>query len=69
MRGFDIVTTIIIVVFFVAGIGVGALLVIALPLIRYARWESRKRRRNGGDWWKMPPPHDDGKRSPRWPGG
>ena len=69
MRGFEIVA-IVIAVFFVIGIAVGVLLVIALPLLRAARLNRRDRRRykNGDNWWKLAP-EDDDRRPPRWPGG
>ena len=69
MRGFEIIA-IVIGVFFVIGIAVGMLLVIALPLLRSALRTRRNRRRyrNGGDWWKLSP-DDAVRRPPRWPGG
>jgi MFS superfamily sulfate permease-like transporter len=69
MRGFEIVA-IVIAVFFVIGIAVGMLLVIALPLLRSVRLNRRNRRRykNGDNWWK-PASDDDDRRPPRWPGG
>jgi MFS superfamily sulfate permease-like transporter len=69
MRGFDIVA-IIIGIFFVIGIAVGILLVIALPLLQAMLLHRRNRRRygNGSDRWKLPP-NDDDRRPPRWPGG
>jgi MFS superfamily sulfate permease-like transporter len=67
MRGFETIA-IVIGVFFVVGIAVGMLLVIALPLLRSARRERRNRRLNGGDWWKMSPSCDDDVRRPPWPG-
>jgi MFS superfamily sulfate permease-like transporter len=68
MRGFEIVA-IVIGVFFVIGIAVGVLLVIALPLLRAARLNRRDRRRykNEANWRKLLP--DGDRRPPRWPGG
>jgi hypothetical protein len=68
MRGFEIIA-IVIVVFFVIGIAVGMLSVIALPLLRAVLRTRRNRRRyrNGGDWWKLST--DDVRRPSRWPGG
>lgn len=69
MRGFEIIA-IVIGVFFAIGIGVGVLLVIALPLLRGVLRSRRNRRGyiDGGNWSK-PPPRDDDRRPPRWPGG
>ena len=68
MRGFEIIA-IVIGVFFVAGIAVGMLLVITLPLLQSVLRTRRNRRRykNGGDWWKLSP-DDGGRPPPRWPG-
>ena len=68
MRGFEIVA-IVIAVFFVIGIAVGMLLVIALPLLRSVRLNRRDRRRykNEANWRKLLP--DGDRRPPRWPGG
>jgi hypothetical protein len=71
MRGFEIIA-IVISVFFVIGITVGMLLVIALPLLRSLLWNRRNRRRymdGDGNWWKLSPRNDDDRRPPRWPGG
>jgi hypothetical protein len=69
MRGFEVVA-IVIGIFFAMGIVVGMLLVIALPLVRFALLERRNSRRyvHGGTWWKLPPGDDSGG-PPRWPGG
>jgi MFS superfamily sulfate permease-like transporter len=69
MRGFEIVA-IVIGIFFVIGIAVGMLLVIALPLLRGMLRNRRNRRRyvDGGNWAKLPT-RDDDRRPPRWPGG
>ena len=66
MRGFEIIA-IVIVVFFVIGIGTGMLMVITLPLLRAVLRTRRNRRRYGGDWWKMST--NDGRPPSRWPGG
>ena len=68
MRGFEIIA-IVVGVFFAIGIGVGMLLVIALPLLRVMVLNRRNRRgyKNGGNWWKLPPDGDG--RPPCWPGG
>jgi hypothetical protein len=71
MRGFEIIA-IVIGVFFVIGIAVGMLLVIALPLLRAMLRNRRNRRRymdGGGNWWKQSPRNYDERRPPRWPGG
>jgi MFS superfamily sulfate permease-like transporter len=68
MRGFEIVA-VVIGVFFLVGIVVGMLLVVALPLLR----SIVRRRRNGrgymdgGDWRELPPTHEDDEKPPRWP--
>jgi hypothetical protein len=74
VRGFEIVASVI-VIFFVVGIGVGVLLVVALPALR-SSWRNLLRRlrygrRNldGGNWQELPPPRDDREKPPRWPGG
>ena len=68
MRSFEIIA-IVMGVFFAIGIAVGMLLVVALPMLRFAIRSRRNRRRykNGGDWWKLST--DDNRRPPRWPGG
>jgi hypothetical protein len=70
MRGFEIVA-IVVGIFFVVGIAVGMLLVIALPLLRGILRNRRNRRRymDGGNWAKLPPRDDDDRRPPRWPSG
>jgi hypothetical protein len=70
MRGFEIIA-IVIGVFFAIGMGVGVLLVIALPLLRGMLRNRRNQRRyiDGGNWWKLPPRDDYDRRPPRWPGG
>jgi hypothetical protein len=70
MRGFEVIA-IVISVFFIIGIAVGVLLVIALPLLRAVLRNRRNRRRytgGGGNWAKQSPRGDD-RRPPRWPGG
>lgn len=82
MRGFELVASVI-AAFFVVGIGVGVLLVIALPALRRRRdtqsigWDSQYRRPGGrppgygdSDWpgWEEPAGPDDDTQ-PRWPGG
>jgi hypothetical protein len=73
MRGFEIVA-VVIGIFFVVGIGVGVLLVVALPALR-TMWRVMLRRlrygrryMDGGNWQELPP-RDDGEKPPRWPGG
>jgi MFS superfamily sulfate permease-like transporter len=68
MKGFEIIA-IVIGVFFVIGVAVGMLLVIALPLLRSVRLNRRNRRRykNEANWRKLLP--DGDRRPPRWPGG
>ena len=71
MNGFDIIA-IVIGVFFAIGIGVGMLLVIALPLLRAMLLNRRNRRRymdGGGNWRKQSPRDGDDWRPSRWPGG
>ena len=78
MRGLEVVA-VVIIAFFVIGIGVGVLLVIALPAFRQRRdapdigWNGEYRRRPGrlsgygGYGWEEPPgPEDDD--PARWPG-
>jgi len=83
VRGFELVAGVI-VAFFAIGIGVGVLLVIALPAFR-RRSDGRDigrdgeyRRRHGqppghgddgGPGWEEPPGPEDGDTRPRWPGG
>lgn len=64
MRGFEIIA-IVVGFFFVIGIAVGMLAVIALPLLRVMLLNRRRYRH--GNRWKLPP--DDDNRPPRWPGG
>ena len=83
MRGFELVASVI-AAFFVIGIGVGVLLVIALPALRRRRdpqsigWDGQYRRWVGrppgygdsdGPGWEEPPGPDDDDTPPRWPGG
>jgi hypothetical protein len=71
IRGVEVVA-IVMGVFFAVGIGVGVLLVIALPALR-SIWRRMIRRlrygRNymdGGNWGELPP-RGDGKKPPHWP--
>ncbi|MGH3266740.1 MAG: hypothetical protein ACRDNS_32700 [Trebonia sp.] len=68
MRSLEIIA-IVIGVFFAAGIAVGVLLVITLPLVRAMLWHRRHRRsyRRDGNWSKLSA--DDDRRPPRWPNG
>ncbi len=78
MSGFEVVASVILA-FFVIGIGVGALLVIALPALQRRRYDraidedGEYRPRPGyGDYgpgWQEPPSSDDDDTQPRWPGG
>ena len=70
MKGFEIIA-IVIAVFFVIGIAVGMLLIVALPLLQAVLRNRRNRRRHvdRGNWSKVPPHDDDDRRPPRWPGG
>jgi hypothetical protein len=70
MRGVEIVA-VVIGLFFAIGIGVGMLLVVALPLLKpmHQRRRGKRRYMDGGDWRELPPPRDDDGRPPRWPGG
>jgi hypothetical protein len=82
VRGFEVVAGVIAAFFFI-GIGVGVLLVIALPALgrrRGAReigWHGDSRRQyglppdyggNDGPGWEEPPGPDDDDNPPRWPG-
>jgi hypothetical protein len=81
VRGFEVVASVI-AVFFFTGIGVGVLLVIALPALRRRRdgqdiGSGDDYRRYGlppsyGDdddpGWQEPPGPDDDQGPPRWPG-
>lgn len=64
MRSLEIIA-IVIGVFFAAGIAVGMLLVITLPLLRAVLWHRRHRRgyRRDGSW------SYSNRRPPRWPNG
>jgi hypothetical protein len=80
VSGFEVVASVIAAFFFI-GIGVGVLLVIALPALRRHRgareigWDGDYRRHgpppgyrdNNGPGWEEPPGPDDGDNSPRWP--
>jgi MFS superfamily sulfate permease-like transporter len=69
VNGFELVA-IVIGVFFVFGIAVGMLLVVALPLLRSLRRRRDDRRYlDGGDWREPGPPREDDLQPPRWPGG
>ena len=81
MRGFEVVASVIAAFFFI-GIGVGVLLVIALPALHRRRdargvsWDGDYHRRydappghgddNGPGWEEPPGPNADN--PPRWPG-
>jgi hypothetical protein len=82
VRGFEVVAGVI-AAFFLIGIGVGVLLVIALPALRRRRdirdidWDADRRRHGlppgygdgeGPGWQEPPSPDDDQGRPPRWPG-
>ena len=81
MRGFEVAASVI-AAFFVIGIGVGVLLVIALPVLRrrrdtrYASRNDRRRRyglppdygENDGPGGQEPPGPDNDERPPPWPG-
>ena len=69
MKGFEIIA-IVIAVFFVIGIAVGMLLVVALPLLKSMLRQRREERRymDGGDWRELPPSREDDDKPPRWPG-
>jgi hypothetical protein len=60
VRGFEVVASVI-AAFFVIGIGVGVLLVIALPVLR-------RRRDTRCPGWQEPPGPDDDEGPPPWPG-
>jgi hypothetical protein len=64
MSGFELVA-VIIGIFFMVGIAVGVLIVIALPPIRHYR---RARRYMEGGGWQEPAALDDDGDPPRWPG-
>lgn len=82
MRGFEVVASVIAAFFFV-GMGVGVLLVIALPALRRRRgtpeirWDGDYRPpfgppsgydENDYPGWQPPPDPDDGEGPPPWPG-
>ena len=81
MRGFELVASVI-AAFFVIGIGVGVLLVVALPALHRRRGTRRIGREdyfppyglppgyghNGDPGWQEPSGPDDGDTPPRWPG-
>jgi hypothetical protein len=68
MSGFELVAGVI-GTFFVAGIAVGVLGVIALPQLRriWRGWRGRGYM-NGGGWQKPPAGRDGDGKPPRWPG-
>ncbi len=66
MTGFELIAGII-GIFFIVGIAVGVLLVVALPQLRRRR--SGVRYLKGGDWQEPPSlGRDDDDKPPRWPG-
>ena len=81
MRGFEVVASVI-AAFFVIGIGVGVLLVVALPALRRRRGTRDIGRKadyrpyslppgygdNDGSGWQEPPSPDDDDSPPPWPG-
>jgi hypothetical protein len=72
MSGFELVAGVI-GIFFVVGIAVGVLVVIALPQLRRGRRGRRymndsRRYMSGGGWQEPPARRDDDERPPRWPG-
>jgi hypothetical protein len=82
VRGFEVVASVIAAFFFI-GIGIGVLLVVALPALRRRRDyididsgdDDRRRygrpaghRDNNGPGWQEPPGPDDDQGPPRWPG-
>jgi hypothetical protein len=66
MSGFELVAGII-GIFFGAGVVVGGLLVIALPLFQRGR-RGGVRYMNGAGWQDPPARRDDDHMPPRWPG-
>ena len=68
MSGFELVAGVI-GIFFVAGIAVGVLVVIALPQLRriWRGWRGGGYM-NGGGWQQPPAGRGDDERRPRWPG-
>ena len=62
MSPFETVGTII-AVFFVFGVAMGVLIVVALPRRRRSRYL------DGGRWEEPPTVPDDDRQPPRWPGG
>jgi hypothetical protein len=81
VRGFEVVASVI-AAFFIIGIGVGVLLVFALPALRKRGGAHDIGREddhrpyglppgygdNGGPGWQEPPGPDDGEAPPPWPG-
>ena len=81
MRGFEVVASVI-AAFFVIGIGVGVLLVVAMPVLRrrcgardiggredyYRPPYSLPGYGDDGAGWQEPPGPDDGEAPPPWPG-
>ena len=82
MRGFEVVASVI-AAFFVIGIGVGVLLVVAMPALRRRRGTRDTGRNNDyrrpyglppgygendGPGWQEPPGPDDDASPPTWPG-
>ena len=82
MRGFEVVASVI-AAFFVIGIGVGVLLVVAMPVLRRRRGPRDIGTRedhyrppyslppgygDDGPGWQEPPDPDDGEAPPTWPG-
>jgi hypothetical protein len=82
VRGFEVVAGVI-AAFFVIGIGVGVLLVVAMPALRRRRGARDIGREdyyrypyglppgyggNDGPGWQEPPVPDDDDLTPRWPG-
>jgi hypothetical protein len=70
VSGFELVA-IVIGVFFVVGIAVGMLLVVALPVLQSPRrFRSDDRSYTVDGYWREPRPlRPDGEKPPRWPGG
>jgi hypothetical protein len=71
MSGFELVAGVI-GIFFVVGIAVGVLVVIALPQLRPGRRRryvnDGRRYMNRGGWQEPPAGRDDDGKPPRWPG-
>jgi heme/copper-type cytochrome/quinol oxidase subunit 2 len=69
MSGFEIVA-IVIGIFFLVGMVVGVLLVVALPVLQvYFRHRRNRRRHMRAANWHNLTSRDDDNRLPRWPGG